>query len=88
MTDPDAGLADRIAAQLRTERQAELGRAAMPKPPPAPDWLFGPRHKELDRARREAAEAARHELPALAEPEVPAALRCPCCLQPMPAGEP
>lgn len=53
--DPDAGLADRIAAALRQERQRELKASINPPPPrpvaPVPDWLFGPRHRELDAER-------------------------------------
>lgn len=56
----DAGLAERIAARLHADLEASRQPAA-PRPPPAPvpDWLFGPRHRELDAARRAAAEAAR-----------------------------
>ncbi len=88
--DHDAGLAERIAAALREEYAASL-TPPPPKPPaaPVPDWLFGPRHRELDRQRQEAAEAARHELPALAAPAEPApapvdppAHLCPWCRQP------
>lgn len=88
--DPDAGLADRIAAALREEHAASL-RPAAPRPPaaPVPDWLFGPRHRELDAQRRAAAEAARHELPVLAKPAAPPLPRlCPCCLQPLPPEAP
>ena len=86
--DPDAGLADRIAAALREEHAASL-RPAAPRPPaaPVPDWLFGPRHRELDAQRRAAAEATRRAPPPAqaAQPAAPALPRlCPCCLQPMP----
>ena len=49
-------------------------QARPPRPPaaPVPNWLFGPRHRELDAQRRAAAEAARHELPELAPPAAPA----------------
>lgn len=95
----DAGLAERIAAALRADLEASRQPAA-PRPPaaPVPDWLFGPRHRELDVARRAAAEAARQALPAEAitgyavpvTPEATEAPRptCPCCLQPMPREAP
>ena len=69
----DAGLADRIAWRLHADLEASR-RPAAPRPPaaPPPDWLFGPRHRELDAQRRAAAEAARHELPELAPPAAPA----------------
>jgi hypothetical protein len=69
----DAGLAERIAARLHADLEASR-RPAAPRPPaaPVPDWLFGPRHRELDAQRRAAAEAARHELPELAPPAAPA----------------
>jgi hypothetical protein len=69
----DAGLAERIAARLHSDLEASR-RPAAPRPPaaPVPDWLFGPRHRELDAQRRAAAEAARHELPELAPPAAPA----------------
>lgn len=86
--DADAGLADRIAQALRTERAAELVAASAPPRAPAPEppaWLFGPRHRELDAQRRAAAEAARHEPPELDQPAAPPLPRlCPCCLQPLP----
>jgi len=69
--DPDAGLADRIAAALRAERTAELAAASAPPRTPAPEppaWLFGPHHRELDAQRRAAAEAARHAPAAPAAP--------------------
>lgn len=71
----DAGLSDRIAQALLTERAAELAAASAPPRAPAPAppaWLFGPRHRDLDAQRRAAAEAARHELPELAKPAAPA----------------
>lgn len=86
----DAGLAERIAAALRADLEASRQPAA-PRPPaaPVPDWLFGPRHRELDAQRRAAAEAARHELPVLAKPAAPPLPRlCPCCLQPLPPEAP
>ncbi len=53
--DPDAGLADRIAAALRQERQRELKASINPPPPrpvaPVPDWLFGPDHRKRGAAR-------------------------------------
>jgi hypothetical protein len=88
--DADAGLADRIAEALRTERAAELAAAAAPPPPAAPEppaWLFGPRHRELDAQRQAAAEAARHAPDAPdAPPAAPLPKLCPCCLQPLPGG--
>ena len=69
--DADVGLADRIAAALRTERAAELAAASAPPPatvPEPPAWLFGPRHRELDAQRRAATEAARHAPAAPAAP--------------------
>lgn len=84
-TDDDLRAA--IAASLRASYQAEQAARANPPPPrpvaPVPDWLFGPRHRELDAARRATAEAARHELPPLAEPETPAAECCRSCGRPL-----
>ena len=85
--DHDAGLADRIAQALRTERAAELAAASAPPRAPAPEppaWLFGPRHRELDAQRRAAAEAARHAPTAPATKPLPKL--CPCCLQPLTGG--
>lgn len=92
MTDPDAGLADRIAAALRQERQRELEASTNPPPPrpvaPVPDWLFGPRHREMDARRSQEREAERDAeeepgevLAALAPPSEPppAVERCPWC---------
>jgi hypothetical protein len=93
MTDPDAGLADRIAAALRQERQRELEASTNPPPPrpvaPVPDWLFGPRHRELDARRSQEREARRADeedappevLAPLADPSdlPPAVERCPWC---------
>ena len=59
--DRDAGLADRIAAALRQERRRELEAAAHPpilRPiAMVPDWLFGPRHREMDARRTREREA-------------------------------
>lgn len=84
----DDDLAAAIAASLRASYEAELAARANPAPPraaaPVPDWLFGPRHRELDALRvaeRERARAAAAAPPA-AEPSAPRPT-CPCCLQPM-----
>lgn len=89
MSRSDDDLAAAIAASLRASYQAELDARATPPPPrpvvPVPDWLFGPRHRELDAQRLAERERARAAPPA--EPAAPRPT-CPCCLRPMPGGEP
>lgn len=86
----DEDLAAAIAASLRASYEAELAARANPPPPraaaPVPDWLFGPRHRELDALRVAERERARTAEPAPVA--APARPTCPCCLRPMPGAEP
>lgn len=84
----DEDLRAAIAASLRASYQAELDARVNQPPPrpvaPVPDWLFGPRHRELDAQRR--AERDRDARPVnVPAPPTPV---CPCCLRPMPVAEP
>lgn len=89
----DEDLAAAIAASLRASYEAELAARANPPPPraaaPVPDWLFGPRHRELDAARTAEREKARAAAAAHAQPTEPepAIQTCPWCKQTMP-GDP
>ena len=94
MSRSDDNLAAAIAASLRASYQAELDARANPPPPrpvaPVPDWLFGPDHRKRDAERlaeRERARAAAAAPPPASEPSAPRPT-CPCCLRPMPDGEP
>lgn len=88
-TDDDLRAA--IAASLRASYQAEQAARANPPPPrpvaPVPDWLFGPRHRELDIKRRAARDIDRDIKPVNVMPEKPRPAICPSCQQPLPLPE-